>query len=349
MSSKDIFQYIKKPDSSSKNAYVLSVFKNPRYMLGAIVTAYSIKYTDTKHNIVLMITEDIISSWVQLAQKIFDEIVVVPYLQAYTINMRTQKQQVMYQSWKNVSFTKWNCLGLNHYEKVLFIDSDKVILENIDHLFNLSAPAGTFSSPFAQGYSKGRGGIPNPYRYIVHGEKIDQKIVDKSMENSFVVIGTCILLQPDMEKYNNIAKHLQSYTEENPFGFLNCNSMTDEQFICTIERDWTYISQKYNWIMWHPQWLRRNEFPPAVIHYFSTKPWDMKRDEWPDLQIWWDFAIQMIQNVYSNDEDVIKLYREDEYKKVDFGCPYCKILNQTSNTHRFIKEGKITCPLYKKL
>lgn len=38
--------------------------------------------------------------------------------------------------------------NLTDYEKVLFVDADKIVLSNCDSLFDLRAPAGTFSSPW---------------------------------------------------------------------------------------------------------------------------------------------------------------------------------------------------------
>jgi lipopolysaccharide biosynthesis glycosyltransferase len=343
------FTSLKIPNVYTDNAYVLCVFGNPRYMLGALVTAYSIKQTQSKYNIVCMVTPDIESHWIKLASFIFDEIVIIPYLHMWTIDMKTYKQQNMYRTWKNLAITKWNCLGLYQYKKILFIDADKIIFENIDNLFNLKAPAGTFSSPFATGYTKSsKGGIFNPYINLQHGDSIEQRLISQGLEYSFVVIATSILLEPGEEKYKTIKKQCELYTEKHSFGFPRCNSMMDEQFICTVEKNWTYISQKYNWIMWHPQWLRPNEFPPAVIHYFNTKPWDMKRDEWPDLQIWWDYAYNMLETVYKNYPSAKYLYIDPfDKSEVRSICPYCHTFNEKQyNDHKFIQSGKIICPLY---
>jgi lipopolysaccharide biosynthesis glycosyltransferase len=340
---KMVFKEIKNNNTPTEFAYVLCVFNNPQYMLGAVTTAYSIKCTSPKYNIVCLVTPDIPKSWVDLGIPIFDYILEVPYLTGYTLNMKTKKQQTMYESWKDMSFTKWNCIGLD-YKKVLLVDADKIVLHNIDHLFDLNCPAGTFSSPFAQGYAKGIGGIKNPYLKFHHGEIVKNELVHKGLQESFVVIGTCILLKPEAEKFQNMKNFIAKYTEENPFGFPNCNSMIDEQFICNFENtDLTYISQKYNWIPWHPQWLRQQEFPPSVIHFFSTKPWVMKRQEWLDMEIWWDFVSEMIKHIFKNSQEVIKLFREDQYKLQIQGCPYCKILNRKYRDHNFIKNGKIVC------
>lgn len=328
----------------SRYAYVFSVFKDPQYMLGAIVSAYSIKCTDTKYNLVCMTTPDISNSWTDLAKQIFDDVITVPYIQGYTIDMKTRTQQKMYKGWKNISFTKWNCMKLIQYEKILFIDADKVILENIDHLFDLQTPAGTFSSPFSDKYGKHSGrGIKDYFWKHKHGDTVETRLIQKGLKDGFVVIGTCILLKPCEKTYIEMINTIESYTEDKPFGFPECNSMIDEQFICfQIKNKWTYISQKYNWIPWHSQWLRKDEYPPAVIHYFSTKPWVLRRSEYHDLEIWWDYVTQMIHNIYKDDKEVIKLYREDQYNNLTFeGCSFCKILKKNNwESHSFMVHIK---------
>jgi hypothetical protein len=41
---------------------------------------------------------------------VFDRVVDIPYLTATCIPLRTAKQQAMYSTWKEISFTKWNAL-----------------------------------------------------------------------------------------------------------------------------------------------------------------------------------------------------------------------------------------------
>lgn len=102
----------------------------------------------------------------------------------------------MYSTWVDVSFTKWNALSLTDYDKVMFVDADKIALSNIDELFTLPAPAGTFSSPWSYPFAKE--GSPfahsppyssrfvsltaqamwNPYLSLCHGDQVPAKAIE---------------------------------------------------------------------------------------------------------------------------------------------------------------------------
>ena len=297
-------------------AYVFLVMKDELYALGAMAAAFSLKLTKPKFPVICMITEDI-KTMVPFMNKIFDKIVTVPYIEAPTNSLKTSKQTNMYLNWKDISFTKWNCLNLVEYEKVLLVDADKVILQNLDHLFNLSAPAGTFSSPHSEHYMQ-RGGIKDPYYNLKHGNTVslDQiriGIFGEYNKSSFTVIGTSILIAPNKDHYKHFCSMMKQYNNSKPFG-LPCYSMTDEQSIVYFYYEylpkltkqpykWTYISQKYNWISWRYNWLRSDEFPPSVIHYFGKKPWLLTRTDWLDLDVWYKFVIKMINDVFSDKDE----------------------------------------------
>lgn len=353
-----------KNNNTSKYAFVLCVFKDYLYLLGALACAYSLRLTKTNYDIVCMVTNDIDKNLLSIATKLFDKIIEVPYLELDTIDLRTMKQRKMYSSWKNISITKWNCLGLYNYEKVLFIDADKIILQNIDHLFELQTPAGTFSSPHAQGYTK-NGGMFNPYFNLQHGDIVSKNSIHTGLygneqgEHSFVVIGSMILLSPSetiFNSFHNMLKQLQ----KSQFGFSLCNSGMDEQLIVYFytyhlnnKHTWTYISQKYNFIAWDYMWIRSHEYPPHVLHFFGTKPWILNRNEWLDLEIWWTYVTNMLNNNYFEKEQhklLIKLYNSNNNNLKEShnkGCFYCKLYKRKWKEHNFINYNcNIKCPSY---
>lgn len=358
----------KKENTNTKNAYVFAVFNEPSYSLGAMACAYSVKLTGTKAHVVCMVTPDIPPSYIDLMKGIFDKIFEVPYLKAHTIPLRTEKQRTMYKAWIRIGFTKWNCLALTDYEKVVFLDADKVVLRKMDTLFEMPTPAGTFSSPHGEGYCV-RPGIYNPYFKLKHGEKVPRNAIEEGLsgqrdpktnrvKGSFTLIGTSIVLSPNIEHYEWAQKALRSFGENNLFGFPYCNSMMDEQFLCFFYHDylpsktnknfdWTYVSQKYNWILWDKHWLRKEEFPPYVLHFFGIKPWILKRREWLDLEVWWDFVGTMIERS-SSGSSLSKLFRREQLDLTpQKGCFYCKLYDEQCWTdHNFTKKGKIQCPRY---
>lgn len=274
------------PAAKGRFAYVHLVMKGDSYISGALVSAYSLRLTNTCHDTVCMVTDDVSDAGRSILRIVFDHVVEVPYINCVCRPMRGQKQQKMYDSWIDCAFTKWNALSLDQYEKIMFVDADKIVLSNIDHLFELQAPAATFSSPWAVPYAKrkadSRGqmyqGMSNPYRDLKHGEPIQhEQIEDGFYTDSFVCIGTMVLLQPSKQSYEGYKSMLEQHTKAKPFGIQSCYSMMDEQsltlFYHSVKRlQFTYIHQQYNYIPWQRSWLAKDGSElPSVFHFFNSQ------------------------------------------------------------------------------
>jgi hypothetical protein len=350
-----------KNEKCSRFAYVFSVFKNSKYLLAALAAGWSLRRTGTREDVVLLVT-DIPEEMSELGKHVFDRIYSAPYLNVCCRPLRTEKQRKRYESWMDVSCTKWNCFNLVEYEKIVYLDADVLVLRNIDKLFNLSAPAGTFSSPQAEGYCL-KGGMYNPYVCLREGDLVKSEVIEKGLSGkngaSFTVIGTSVVLRPNGGHFSELLGMLGSYSKTKPFGYPACNSGIDEQVLAhfyskflpssTGENfNWTYVSQSSGWIPWHPEWLRKDEWPPSVIHYFGQKFWEMKREDWLDLEPLWMTIQSLVNHVpKSEKEKLVGLYGLIEKKNIS-GCFYCKILkNGNWKLHEFMNESEIICPKYR--
>jgi lipopolysaccharide biosynthesis glycosyltransferase len=308
-----------------KRAYVHLIMKGDKYIPGALVSAYTIKLTKTKYDCVCMVTHDVTIEGKEQLKKVFDKIIEIPYLKYETKPLRTKKQFEKY-PWVNIGYTKWNALNLTDYDKVLLIDADKIVHSNLDHLFELQAPAGTFSSPWSLPHKKN--GMFNPYKNVKHGGTITPFMIEMGLKNSFVAPGTMILLEPS---YNDFNKYCNMMNIMSPFGFRTCNSMSDEQSLAYFysNKNWTHIHQKYNAIPRHNKnWLYGER--PCVTHYFGIeKPWYNKKNRYnyPDFDLWWDLAehMDLHKNVVINQ----LLNKKGEW------CYMCN-----SKNHSMFKDGK---------
>jgi lipopolysaccharide biosynthesis glycosyltransferase len=259
------------------SAYITLVMKQPHYINGAMVLAYSLKQTETKHDIVCMITADMFE-YKEMLLNVFDKVVTVQYLQYYTPDLKTQKQNDIYVNWKDISFTKWNCLNLP-YDKVCFLDADLIVQKNIDHLFNLQAPAGCFGNNWSSHVDY--------YSNVEHGKPIPDMSINKGLTNGYLVNGHCIILEPNAKLFRRFIEFMKmrKYTKN-----YKCLSMVDEvaliKFMVTEDKHWTQICAEYNCVPW------KNGTDAYILHYFNKeKPWMSKSkiNKWPDLKIW--FAI----------------------------------------------------------
>jgi hypothetical protein len=283
----------RRPRATESSAYVTYIMRGDRYVPGVVAWANSIRATGTTKDIVCLGTKDVSPAGVAKIAKAC-KFVEVPYIQHARYPLRGSKQEAQYSSWQDVSFTKFNMVDPKYcpYDKVLFLDADTIVMKNIDHLFELETPSGTFTNAWeAKAFKEKKGMIVNPYRrpdgsQPPHGSLITRKQIIEGLtakEGSFVAFGTPLLLKPSTEAAIRIHTLL---TEKEIWGYPGCISGTDEQFAVELfPEDWHNISQAYNFIAGKPEFLEGQE--PYVIHYFNEKPWEIPKDKYPDLKIWW--------------------------------------------------------------
>jgi len=283
-----------------KYAWCSLVMLGDNYVPGALVAAYSLKKVETKYPVLCMVTYDVTADARESLLKCFDGLVEIPYLEHTTIPMRSHKQRDIYGAWMNKSFTKWNVLNpeLLPYEKVIFFDADMYVVKNIDHLFDIPGPAGTFSSPWAAPYVKN--GYYNPYTdakggELAHGAPVPNEMIKDGLRPQtamgFVWHASLVLVMP-----NNIiwAQYKKILNNKAPYGWKYCASGFDEQVLAELYLQagvqMYNIHQMYNWIIGKYDWI---DEPAHVFQYYnklSAKPWNVNRATWDDLRAWWDFA-----------------------------------------------------------
>jgi len=275
-----------------KNAVVCLVMLGDLYIPGALVVAKTFKKYNKNildnTDVVCMVTKDVTEKGRNILIKYFDKIVVVPYIEQNT-KMFSKKQNEIYKKWMNVSFTKWNCLMLTEYKKILFLDADLLIMNNIAELFDINTPAAIFyldSSREMKNY------IFKKYKM---GEKIKNEDIEYQLENSGNVLdASLVLLEPSVETFKGLKKII--YKNKNFYKPRNSISGPDE--VCLTEYylehgGWHNIYWKYNITLWKNK-LPLNEI--KILNFRSTKPW-MTDECWDDMKLWWNEAKQ-IENIY---------------------------------------------------
>jgi hypothetical protein len=298
-------------EKPKRNAWVWCVFGGKKYLTGAIPSVMSIKNVETKHDTVLMYTRDVVTDesgvvderLLSLLRGLFSEIVQIDYIQKSCVKLRTAKQREKYDTWIDRSFTKWNILNLQNYNKTMFVDSDVIFLKNCDSLFDLSTPAGTFSSPWGSRYLEW-GGVDISAYPVDHNTRVKYDTVTdciKYNNNSMAVIGTMVLLSPSADAFQNFKSYL--FASDLPYGYSSCNSGFDEQSISlfysdVLKCDWTHIHHCYNYIPWKSNWRLDSTPPynvPYVYHYFNIKPWDSDINQYSDLSDYYKYVIESIK------------------------------------------------------
>lgn len=191
------------------------------------------------------------------------------------------------------TFTKLHAMGLSNYVKVLLLDIDLVILESLDHLFELQAPAALARGP----NDKAHGARVDGRRFFLG----DDGSGDKDWwewcwgQNGGINAGV-VLLEPNDLLFQRAKREVMQelHPEHIP------GSGPEQDYLSRFYAPyWSHISVKYNYQLHHvfyglesvlPWWTASKEepredwlparlkLPPeevAVIHFSGTlKMWD---------------------------------------------------------------------------
>lgn len=129
-------------------AYVFVIFGGDRYIPGVLVASYSIKMTNTTREIICMVTDDVSQEGIDLIKTYVDKVIKIDYITSKA-RMKTKGQQEKYHNIDQY-FTKFRCLGLKGYRRIIYLDASTVVVKNIDHLFKRKSPTAIFAFPKKQ-------------------------------------------------------------------------------------------------------------------------------------------------------------------------------------------------------
>merc|ERR1740127_400645 len=102
-----------------------------------MVLGHSLRKTGSKHALICMHTDDVPPGFVRLLSALW-ECRVMEHVKACTEKLSFQDDQP--HRFDKV-FTKLRVLALTDFAKVLMMDIDLIVLDNIDELFELRTPA----------------------------------------------------------------------------------------------------------------------------------------------------------------------------------------------------------------
>ncbi len=273
------------------NAYVWLLMKGDRYLPGIIASVHSIKRFNPNADLVVMVTDDVSESARSTILKHATHLFNIPYL-SFTGKFRMGKiVQKVYASWIDQSYTKWNMLALP-YKKAFLLDADVIAKAPTDGVFDTPAPAGVFPKPGLEKTSKVRS-----EKYIQEGYTVTQDDAKwiLSTKDAYGAAATSILLSPSQEDYE---LYIESIKNLKPLSLKN-ETGADEQsilyFYSMIKKvNWHSLGMKWNFVPWSKLYKIEN---PIIIHFLSKeKPWEMKKNQYPDLAEWYEVYEDAIQN-----------------------------------------------------
>lgn len=330
------------------NAWVSLLMRGDYYLPGILALNYSIvNIAKSKYNLVVMVTNDV-------SQDAKNEMIncgiilkEIEYINVYMEKIDDFNQKRLYDDWKNISCTKWNCLNLTEYQKIFFIDSDTLMLKNCDDIFDLNTPAGVFGVIFKKESHPNIIINQNGYFYN-HGEIVNRKQCIKAIKESLTVCGNSMLLSPSNSDF---LEYKEKYEEKMMSFSGKCvvDEATIFHFYLSKKIQWTNISFDYNYIPWYKEnidELMNRKAYPIIIHYMGKKLWDRDfmekcvKEKWDDCYIWLKVIKKYLKFCLGNNFRSILLSYDDQ-KNLDYNnlpnievsnCFYC------GENHHFINE-----------
>ena len=272
-------------------AYAILLMNGDGYLPGAIVTIFSLKETKTTADIVVMCTSDVSQEARDKLSMLGARIFPADHLRYKSKPLKTARIRELY-PWIETSYSKWNALNLP-YDKVVLLDADMLVLKNIDHLFEMSAPAAMFNNAFAQPCGR----LPSHFTaagtdalgWIPHATRIPHQLISRELKTGPLVgTSSVMVIKPNHDEYRQFCETMEL---SQPFGFPLVLNGHDEQSIMWFysvvhRRDFYNIHQRYAAIQFKKGYVQDE---PYALHYFSDqKPWQATATTWPDFQIWLD-------------------------------------------------------------
>lgn len=232
-----------------KFAYVTVLYGNNIYLTGALVLGYSLLKTKTTNDRIIMVTPDVSSEYQKYLSEVFTHVIKIDYVKVNTDIFEDANTR-----FSNV-FTKLECLSLISYDKIILLDLDMIVAQNIDHLFELKAPAACLK----------RFNIP-------YGQTIPSNMICDNNKLVGSINAGLMLLKPSLIELeaiktdisNNQQLNKYKYPEQDYLSLRYCNK-------------WTSITFNYNFQFGLTLRVRQCRYKINeifVIHYSSSyKPW----------------------------------------------------------------------------
>lgn len=298
----------------------------------AFVNKFLISQTTKNIKLVIMCDDLIYEHWGDILKIYFDQVIKIKLVD-YGLRENYFFAKKKY-NWLQLSTNKWQCLCLEEYDKVLFVDVDILPVDiSFYNIFDLNTPA------FHQGYS--------PISDNLIPKKIDLMGVSftsflKTTVKSFGSIdGGLCLFTPSKTLYNEYLSLSNKIFKRGVYSIPNSGPDETSILYFFLRKGYTYIIDHLNTVIpWEasPQTCEN----AASYNFLSfVKPWLKGRAyQWDEEKIWSDLFEYMhpcvkLQSLY--DECMLKQHKiflhmsqteqEKYYNKINFGKVSIKQLN----------------------
>lgn len=325
-----------KTHKSPNYAITTLLFGGDGYLPGVLLLGSSIRKVIPKEykkyiTLCCMVTNDVSPEARVLISNIYDRVIEVEYLQIppHLIKHKNPNTQKIYSK----TFTKLRIYEMTDYDKVLFMDSDMLVLKkDIVSLFNLNTPAVIFmgklnNNPrdryFKEVKENGRLFKQFQNKYCqwnknmksntqLHGNLIPYTNYENEKTNEGMNIETSVLLiKPSKYMMNEVIKYIEIIKQKK----IKMNG--DTEMVSRMFKDKLYAIEP----RFFGRWVNPEEHPELVVldlYGSEGKPWDttqfkelIKYSSVGDVSYWWDMYKTVYENEYKkwNNKMLDNLYK----------------------------------------
>ncbi|CDK26093.1 unnamed protein product [Kuraishia capsulata CBS 1993] len=277
-----------------------TLITNTKYLTGLIVLDYSLKKAGSKYPLVALYTDTFTEEGHAALDRRNIPKLKIEYLLPISSKDYSNDTR-FYDCW-----TKLQPFSLTQFERVVQLDSDMVVLQNMDELMDIKlGPDAVFAASHAcvcNPYNKAhypKDWVKENCAYTDYSAKKHSSVPQDDFEldykgpSSFSGLGICNgglqVVQPSKESYDKITQVLQNPSQTSDYDFADQSLLSD-----VFQGKWYALSYKYNALktlatihsdLWDISEVKN-------VHYIiSPKPWDVDEsydDDTETFKFWWD-------------------------------------------------------------
>lgn len=238
------------------NFIYVTYLSNDRDYKGALLLNYNLKKYSHKYNLACIVLEGVSENIKTILKK--SNIILYEFnLKNILLEFNVSEEFSNYLVDKHY-YGKFIIFKLTEYDKIIYLDTDLLIKENIDNLFTYD----TIDNKIYMTYDVGQTNIE------INGETYKDLIFRKNEYNSGVIV-----FKPSINIYNKCYKNLnifennknELFTDQTILNLLNTNN----------EINVKYLHFKYNYIAVLSN-IKIIEDLPTIVHFIlRPKPWEI--------------------------------------------------------------------------
>jgi hypothetical protein len=224
-------------------AIVMLCMLKDHYVVGACINAFVNRVLLRVNNIdnielVIMCDDYIYKRHNGMLKKYFDKIVRINLSYYNMMDTDTRKSENWFKKygWVIYSLSKWQCLKLTEYKKVLLLDIDILpVTHKFYDLFNFDTPAFRLKQSNKKYTEETCINNDRMYDLINDANSYDEYIENAKL-SYYSINGGIVLLRPDMDEYKNYIKFV---------GEIDKNGISQMKNFCIDETTLFYYFSKY--------------------------------------------------------------------------------------------------------